>query len=112
MLAPKSNLLRIAASALSAMTATAIFATGAWAHDAPSGWNYPLSCCSGYDCREVSANAIEEGPNGYIIKATGEVIPMQDYKVRFSPDGQFHWCSKQGRDDTPTICLFVPPRAF
>ena len=33
------------------------------AHDAkptaamPQGWSYPFSCCSGYDCREVSSEA-------------------------------------------------------
>lgn len=84
----------------------------AWAHDAPSGWTYPLACCSDYDCREVPDAAIIEGPDGYTIRATGEVIPMTSRKVRNSPDGQFHWCSVAGKDDTGTICLFVPPRAF
>lgn len=82
------------------------------AHDAPSGWTYPVACCSGYDCREVADAAIRERPEGYVIVATGEVIPMTDRKVRPSPDGVFHWCSIGGRDDGRTICLFVPPRAF
>jgi hypothetical protein len=82
------------------------------AHEAPSGWKYPMACCSNYDCREVSDSAILERPEGYVIKTTGEVIPMTDRKVRDSPDGQFHWCSVAGRDDSRTICLFVPPRSF
>lgn len=82
------------------------------AHDAVSGWVYPLECCSNYDCREVEDAAIGEGPAGYVIKATGEVIPMTDAKVKFSPDGKFHWCSRGGRADGATICLFVPPRSF
>ena len=82
------------------------------AHDAPTGWKYPLSCCSGFDCREVPASAVEEGPSGYVIKTTGEIIPMSDRKVRMSPDGVFHWCSVAGKNDGKTICLFVPPRGF
>lgn len=92
------------------------WATEANAHDAtptaaqPTGWAYPGNCCSGIDCRQVPASAIIEGPNGYTIKATGEVIPMTDPKVKMSPDGEFHWCSQQGRDDGKTICLFTPGR--
>ena len=82
------------------------------AHDATTGWAYPLAGCSGIDCREVSAEAIIEGPEGYVIKVTGEVIPMTSRKVRDSPDGVFHWCSVKGKPDGATICLFVPPRAF
>lgn len=26
--------------------------TSAFSHDAPTGWSYPYSCCSGIDCRE------------------------------------------------------------
>ena len=93
-------------------------ASPAAAHDAkptsmqPNGWSYPLACCSGYDCREVSQSQILEGPQGYVIQTTGEVIAMTDRKVKPSPDGEFHWCSRGGRDDGDTICLFVPPRGF
>jgi hypothetical protein len=83
-----------------------------FAHDAPSGWTYPLACCSDFDCREVAEADVVEGPQGYVIKVTGEVIPMTSRKVRNSPDGQFHWCSVAGKTDGRTICLFVPPRAF
>lgn len=82
------------------------------AHDAKSGWTYPLACCSDYDCREVADAEVLERPEGYVIKVTGEVIPMTSRKVRPSPDGVFHWCSVAGRDDGKTICLFVPPRGF
>jgi hypothetical protein len=88
------------------------------AHDAiptaaqPSGWTYPLACCSGIDCREVADEDIIESPEGYVIATTGEVIPMTSRKVRDSPDGVFHWCSVKGKPDGATICLFVPPRAF
>lgn len=91
------------------------------AHDAiptaaqPEGWKYPFSCCSGYDCRPVPSKTVgkvKEGPDGYVIASTGEVIPYNDTRVRNSPDGEFHWCSVAGADDGRTICLFVPPRAY
>ncbi|AEH88168.1 hypothetical protein [Mesorhizobium opportunistum] len=84
----------------------------AWPHDAPSGWTYPFSCCSGVDCREVADADIVEGARGYEIRKTGELIPMSDAKIKPSPDGRFHWCSVMGRDDSRTICLFVPPRGM
>ncbi len=95
-----------------AITASALSAMPVFAHDAESGWMYPLACCSGYDCREVADSDVVEGPQGYVIKVTGEVIPMTSSKVKPSPDGVFHWCSVAGKDDGKTICLFVPPRAF
>lgn len=78
----------------------------------PNGWTYPFSCCSGYDCREVPQSSIGERPEGYVIKATGEVIAYGDKRVKDSPDGAFHWCSVAGANDGKTICLFVPPRSF
>ncbi|WIW52397.1 hypothetical protein LRP31_25595 [Mesorhizobium mediterraneum] len=78
----------------------------------PQGWNYPYSCCSGIDCREVPDADIIEGSRGYEIRKTGEIILMSDPKIKQSPDGVFHWCSVKGRDDGKTICLFVPPRGF
>ena len=88
------------------------------AHDAlptaskPQGWSYPFSCCSGYDCREVSSKQISERPEGYVIKGTGEVVSYSDARLKDSPDGEFHWCSVAGADDSRTICLFVPPRSY
>lgn len=83
------------------------------AHDAPTGWSYPYSCCSGIDCRRVENKAISERPEGYVISATGEVIPYTgDTRLRNSPDGEFHWCSVAGADDGRTICLFAPPRGM
>lgn len=91
----------------------AIFiALPAYAHDAPTGWSYPFSCCSGYDCREVPAKSIGEGDQGYTIKATSELLPYGDDRLKNSPDGLYHWCSVKGADDGKTICLFVPPRGY
>lgn len=82
------------------------------AHDAPSGWSYPYSCCSMQDCRPVATKAISERPEGFVINVTGEVVPYRDARVRPSPDGEFHWCSVAGEAHSRTICLFVPPRAY
>lgn len=88
------------------------------AHDArptaakPNGWSYPFSCCSGYDCREVSAMSVREQPDGYVIAGTGEVVGYQDRRIKDSPDGEYHWCSVAGKNDGKTICLFVPPRSY
>lgn len=86
--------------------------SGTIAHDAPKGWTYPFQCCSGYDCREVTAKAISERPDGYVIEGTGEVVSYRDKRLKQSPDGQYHWCSVAGANDGRTICLFVPPRSF
>jgi len=83
----------------------------AHAHDAPSGWKYPFACCSGVDCRPVDKTWINMQPDGYHLP-TGEVVPFSSSKLRSSPDGLYHWCTKYGKDDTDTNCLFVPPRSF
>jgi hypothetical protein len=84
----------------------------AFAHDAPKGWSYPFSCCSGYDCREVNASWVQEKPEGYVIAPTGETLAYSDTRIKDSPDGEYHWCSVAGKNDGKTICLFVPPKAF
>lgn len=103
-------------------TLVCILTAGAFApavaHDAkptaarPLGWSYPFSCCSGYDCRAVSSQQIGERPEGYVIEGTGEVLAYSDARLKDSPDGEYHWCSVAGADDSRTICLFVPPRSF
>lgn len=55
---------------------------------------------------------ISERPGGYLIELNGEKITYSDSRIRHSPDGVYHWCSQNGRDDTRTICLFVPPNSF
>jgi hypothetical protein len=107
------------AFALAATLSAPIFAASpARAHEAlptaarPLGWAYPYSCCSGIDCRQVSAKAISERPEGYVINNTGEVVAYNDSRVKNSPDGVYHWCSVAGASDSRTICLFVPPKGY
>jgi hypothetical protein len=102
---------------VTALSASSLFlliavATPVDAHDAPSGWSYPFSCCSNFDCRQVESKAISERPEGYVIKNTGEVVSYADHRVKNSPDGEYHWCSVAGQQNSRTICLFVPPKGF
>jgi hypothetical protein len=101
---------------LSLTFAALVLAGQAWAHTAPAsythpeGWKYSYQCCHERDCRRIAYDAIDEGPNGYVIKATGEVIPYTDMRVKMSEDQYFHWCSQSGLPDSKTICLYVPSR--
>jgi len=78
----------------------------AHAHRAPSGWQYPVSCCSGSDCYEIPASDLQEVMGAYKILATGQYFGFS--KVRFSPDGRYHRCSYNGDRRATTFCLFVP----
>ncbi|MES0071881.1 hypothetical protein [Mesorhizobium sp. M0058] len=105
----------VALGFLAAMLWALVAAAVAEAHDAtptpkmPMGWKYPFSCCADYDCRDVPADWIAEKAGGYQIVITGEVVGYTDKRVKQSPDGRFHWCSKAGSLVGETICLFVPP---
>ena len=101
-----------ACAALAAMSGS-LFASAAGAHEAPTGWKYPWSCCSNLDCKSVQSSAVKERPEGYVIQSTGEVVAYNDKRVRNSPDGEYHWCAHQaGLDAGQTICLFVPPKSY
>lgn len=88
--------------------AVLVFSGAAGAHDAPTGWSYPPACCSDIDCRDVPADWVFAGPDGYRIVITGEVVRYGDSRLRPPPDGLVHWCSVAGSSDSRTICLFVP----
>ncbi len=103
-----TSIVTLACLAMSLLTVTP-----ADAHQAPTGWTYPWTCCSNLDCQEVDAGAISEKPQGYVIQSTGEVVSYGDKRVKNSPDGEYHWCAHQaGTDAGHTICLFVPPKGF
>lgn len=91
---------------------SALLAAGsAYGHDAPSGWTYPLICCSSRDCHEVPETAIKEGVGGYELVTTGEIIPYGDKRIKDSPDGRFHACQQAGDfDKGRVLCLFIPSR--
>lgn len=83
-----------------------VSAPSAPAHQAPSGWTYEKICCSGRDCRPISASELEATDRGWRIVRTGEVISYR--LTRHSHDSDFHRCSIDGLDDTPTLCLYAP----
>jgi hypothetical protein len=106
-------------AALIAIGFVLLWAGGAFAHDAtnvqgqPLGWKYPWACCSSMDCGPVPESDISEGPDGYTVKSTGEVVGYADKRVKDSPDGTFHICAhKQGIDAGKVICLYRPPRGY
>lgn len=87
----------------------------------PQGWSYPFACCASFDCRTVGSTlkpaggegiVVSEKPEGFVINTTHEVIAYGDARLRDSPDGEYHWCSRAGSVVGQTICLFVPPRGF
>jgi len=89
------------------------FALAAFSCTARSHEWYPYECCAGGDCYAISPNEVEGLPDGsWRIKATGEVFagPNADSlrKVRFSPDGGFHRCSKNRDRKAASLCLFIP----
>lgn len=107
-----------------------IWATQTFAHEAPLGWRYDISCCHEMDCKEIPTEAVREMGDGYHITLTPEqhsqlvvpaeyVISYSDTRIKDAPDGMFHACiGKQFiRDNGEThggnlICLYVPPRGF
>ena len=87
--------------------------TQAHAHQAPSGWQYPHACCSNQDCKPASHVEVRETRAGYLVVATGELVPLTDSRVKDSPDGDYHLCQQGGDfDHGRVLCLFRPPNSF
>lgn len=68
---------------------------------------YSWECCSGHDCRPLPADSVALTHGGYLL-FTGEAVPVDDDRIRESPDGRYHWCTK---DDGGVRCLYVPEGA-
>ena len=84
---------------------------GAHAHDAPSGWNYPFACCSGFDCRPVEARVISERPEGYVI---GDVIMFRESETEFNLVGRaptVSWVQYQASIGNYDVKLTEDPRS-
>lgn len=81
----------------------------AQAHEALSGWTYPPECCGNGDCHEVEGATVEATPQGYFIPANGDTVTYRgDSRLKPSPDGRYHICTRGGTPDGYTYCLFVP----
>ena len=75
------------------------------AHQAMSGWQYPMSCCADNDCAQIAPETVRETARGYVItiqpgthpmwKADrgGPLIVSVPYaQARVAPDGRWHIC--------------------
>ena len=89
-----------------------VFATGARSHS----W-YPMECCSGEDCAEVTSTAFTtpvstaDLPQLVVTTKMGTAIVPYGFKFRESKDGRMHACMKtyDRNPSTRLLCLFVPP---
>lgn len=115
----------VAVNAIFALAITGIAAvvglmmTQAQAHEAPPsktqplGWTYGWECCSNMDCSQQQQSSISEGPDGYTVKETGEVISYGDKRIKRSKDEFYHRCTHGGDPKDPkSICLYVPDRGL
>jgi hypothetical protein len=94
--------------------ATVLLAGRAGAHEAPTGWKYPASCCSNKDCRQDD-NAVRVVNGGWEVTQTGEFIAHNDSRRKDSPDGLYHICMSAAdfqSTNAHTLCVFTPPMGF
>ncbi len=77
-------------------------------HEAPSGWSYPLECCSNQDCKQIESRLVFESQEGFDIAPSEGGGFVARGKERPSPDGEYHLCRSQYSG--AILCLFVPPR--
>ena len=62
---------------------------------------------------QLASSEVEEGPVGYRIRLTGEIIPYSDARIKLSKDEFFHQCTPGGVIDAiRSICLYVPDRGY
>lgn len=77
------------------------------AHQAPTGWSYPMACCHDRDCREIPDAIVTESDEGWTVKGYG-FVKRGDEKQ--SGDEHFHVCRLA--DSPPILCFFVPARGM
>lgn len=90
------------------------------AHQAKTGWTYPLACCkaheAGGDCAAIPAPDILRGARGFsVFLHAGDHHMARRPHVFFIPygdeipsgDGQYHICLHPTEDDVN--CFFAPP---
>lgn len=113
-------------AALTALAMLALASCGAgtpvYAHQAMSGWTYPVECCSDRDCAVIDGRTVRETPAGYVVtvqpgghpmwgrEQTAPLVVTFAYRdAKPSPDGQWHLCiSPTGRP----LCLFPKQGGF
>lgn len=82
-------------------------AVPAFAHE----W-YAYECCSGTDCKPLTAVQIKETPEGWLLVETGRIVPYDFHRIRQSQDDQYHLCTTGGDPMGKILCLYVPPMGF
>lgn len=87
-----------------------VLAMPAAAHQAPSGWQYPMHCCHDRDCSPIAPSRVREVPDGYLVDGRWTV---QHIHAGDSPDGEYHACF-QGNDPVnfPPRCFWRPKPSF
>ena len=97
-------------------SALALLPLAVHAHKAPSGWSYPVQCCSGIDCNEIPASTVKETPHGYqvTLKPRDHVMVNAPFSTvvpyaaaRPAPDGAYHICLSPA---LKVLCFFAGPR--
>lgn len=80
------------------------------AHDAPSGWTYPIECCDDRDCERIDTADVTVSDGFYIWR--DRRIAFDSPSVRNSPDEYFHGCEAGHWGDEGgkkiLTCFFVP----
>lgn len=73
---------------------------------------YGIECCSQKDCKPIPAGEVKATAEGWEVATTGEIIPYNSYKIKKSPDGNFHRCAMSANfgANGHTLCLYVPPQ--
>lgn len=87
------------------------------AHEAPSGWSYPIECCSGLDCAPVEKTEFltpadsTSLPQMVLTTRIGTTIVPKTAIWRQSKDNRFHVCMKTYDKNPATnfLCVFAPP---
>lgn len=84
------------------------------AHDSPSGWSYPLECCSDRDCAEVDKAGYVTTSDGRVLMSVttkfGTMTVDENTKRYDSKDSKLHACIYKYPDGAPrVICIFYPP---
>ncbi|WP_245516789.1 MULTISPECIES: hypothetical protein [unclassified Mesorhizobium] len=93
---------------VSAIALAVFLSAPAVAHQAPKGWQYDSSCCSGMDCYQAPTTDVKETKYGYQL-STGELIPYSDSRIKRSGDEFFHECKPGGDANSQhSFCLYVP----
>jgi hypothetical protein len=92
-----------------ALTFTITFAL---AHDAPSGWHYPIGCCNEGDCKPVPCDSITETKDGYewhgILFNSTLVRPSGDQSCHVCVGQEWSADMKSSKDKFPH-CIFIQP---